>query len=552
MTDPLIFRPQGPPRYPYQIAALKKVVQTRGVCALLMDPGMGKTAVALDYLSMLALKIGHDESRAVRALICSPKAAVDTWVTQAQTFVPENISLWAEVPGGSIKQKAETLANRGAFRWVHSERREPRKRDYADAEKRILNADLSKMLFSRGSRNTSPALIIESINLESLSSRASVGSRTMADLMFDRIQRFAPDVIIVDESHKIKSVSSNVSRLLGRLSSAAPRRLILTGTPMPKGPIDIWAQWRFLQPYAFGRLSDDGWREKSRYQDFKNRYCILGGDFGRQIIGYKNLEELHEIMAENAVVVKKEEAVGLPPLTQVPVPFSLSPREERAYSDMAKKAVALMDEEKVGAANRLIQILRLRQITAGFITHPEQPTVDVGKSKMETISSLVHDTLAGENRVVVFGVFTHEIERLKATLAKTGTEILVITGATPDATRLEYRRIFGDTKTYPQRIVLIAQISTISLSVNELVSASHVVFSSLSQRRDELIQAQDRLHRIGQKLPVTAWFPLAVDSIDETIFKSHLSGTRLEASVMNHIRERNGLKSVADHSRIES
>jgi hypothetical protein len=58
-------------------------------------------------------------------------------------------------------------------------------------------------------------------------------------------------------------------------------------------------------------------------------------------------------------------------------------------------------------------------------------------------------------------------------------------------------------------MILIAQTRTMSLAVNELVTASHAVFGSLSLQRDDMIQARDRLNRIGQTRPVTFWYALA-------------------------------------------
>src|SRR3546814_9415310 len=63
---------------------------------------------------------------------------------------------------------------------------------------------------------------------------------------------------------------------------------------------------------------------------------------------------------------------------------------------------------------------------------------------------------------------------------------------------------------------------TMSLAVNELVTASHAVYASLSERRDDWVQSRDRLHRIGQKRPVTFWNVLVPKSVDEVIYQAHL------------------------------
>src|SRR3546814_18714505 len=62
---------------------------------------------------------------------------------------------------------------------------------------------------------------------------------------------------------------------------------------------------------------------------------------------------------------------------------------------------------------------------------------------------------------------------------------------------------------------------TMSLAVNELVTASHAVYASLSERRDDWVQSRDRLHRIGQKRPVTFWNGRVPKSVDEVIYQAH-------------------------------
>src|SRR5690606_6377691 len=106
-------------------------------------------------------------------------------------------------------------------------------------------------------------------------------------------------------------------------------------------------------------------------------------------------------------------------------------------------------------------------------------------------------------------------------------------GSTPGEDRVRLRKRFGSDDEH--RMVMIAQIKTMSLAVNELVTANHAIFGSLSQQRDDYIQARDRLDRIGQTRPVTFWHVLAPGTVDEVILKSHRERTDLENAVLAHI-----------------
>lgn len=542
------FEPAGPPRFDHQKRGLQKMIETRGVTALLFDPGLGKTATVLDYASLLALKAPSGEAR---VLVVCPLVAVDTWVIQAETFVSNQVDYWAEALGGSLLQRAEALASRGGH--PYSKPLVKRGRLVAGAP-RALHHQHSWAFGARSGRPRpvtisegpgwahppdqprAPRLVIEVINLDTLVSRATMGSGTMADVMIDAIRRYAPDLVVVDESHRIKGAQANASRLLGRVSRFVKRRVILTGTVMPHSPLDVFGQWRFLEPYAFGDKQRDGSFKQATYGGFKNRYGILGGWMGKEIIGYQRLDEMQAIMAKNAAVARKADALDLPPTMDVVIPVELSAGEKQAYADMkGQLATQLSTGALASVPNRLSQMMRLRQITSGHLPDDTGVIHVVGNSKVNTIRSLVNDTLAGEMRVVIFALFIVEIGLLETALATAGTEVLVIQGGTPMEERAVMRKRFGSDE--PTRMVMIAQIKTMSLAVNELVTASHAVFASMSQQRDDWEQAKARLDRTGQTRPVTFHYAIAPNTVDEVILQSHRDRTDLETQMLRHIAD---------------
>lgn len=555
MGTPFIFG--GPTRFRHQRLGLQKLIETGGVCALLFEPGLGKTATMLDYFSLLALKAPAipdpttgEPVQEVRVLVTAPLAAVDTWVLQAETFMSPQVNYWAEALGGSLVQRAHTMASRGGNPFRDSK---PSRNGRLHGP-RALHFDKSIAWGARaegtafgkiGPRqgpnalgNAKPRVVIEVVNLDTFSRRDAYKSGTLADLMLDAVKRFNPHMVVVDESHKIKGGGSNTSRLLGRIGETVARRAILTGTVMPAGPMDVFGQWRFLNPLAFGIRQPDGTVRRATLSSFRERFAEMGGWMGKQIIGYRNLDEMQEVMSLNAVVALKKDCLDLPPLTPIVVPVHLNEREQHAYDAMkGQLAVQLRSGAQALATNRLAQMMRLRQITAGHLPGEdddgESVIEELGDSKVATIASIVNDTLEGEKRVVVFTLFVHETQALAKALAIPGTEVMVIGGGSKGEDRIAKRKRFGST--HPGRIVLIAQVKTLSLAVNELVTAAHVVFASLSQQRDDLVQAIDRLNRMGQQRAMTAWFPLAPKTIDMVIYNSHQTKANLEANVINHI-----------------
>lgn len=528
----------GPKRYAHQRRGLQKMIRTGGITALLYDPGLGKTAVVLDYASILALKSPKGEAR---ILVICPLAAVDTWVMQTSVFASPEVNFWAEALGGSLKQRAEALAARGGFPYKGTRSREKAHPKAVHGDKayawdtRATGRDLPVTRTEGPDGVPGPKMVLEVLNLDTFSRRDTVGSKTMADVMLDAVRRFEPDLVVVDESHKIKSPMGNSSRLLGRISKIVRRRVILTGTVMPAGPLDVFGQWRFLEPYAFGDPARDGSVKAATFGSFKSRYAVLGGWMGREVTGYRNLDEMQRIMSINADVARKEDALDLPPTTDADLQVYLSPSESKAYAEMKEQlATQLNDGSLASVPNRLTQMLRLRQITSGHLPSDGGPVRDLGHSKAKTIASHVNDSLIGEKRIVIFALFTPEIDALTSALSVKGTEVMTITGATPGEDRIAMRKRFGSDD--PQRMVMVAQIKTMSVAVNELVTANHAIFASLSQQRDDLIQARDRLNRIGQERPVTFWYAMVPGTVDEVILDSHRKGTDLETAVLEHIK----------------
>lgn len=587
------FVPGGPARYQHQKRGLQKAITTGGVFALLYDPGTGKTAIVIDYACLLALKSPMGEAR---VLVIAPLAAVDTWVLQVQQFASPQVSYWVEALGGSLLDRAEALASRGGnpYRKRLIRKTVTKVSEVDSATREVVEKEVTRLSTPSSARGghpramhwekswawaassrkpavtpsegpdfadrlaDGPRLIIEVINLDTLQLRTELGSKTMADQFLDAIKRFGPDLVVVDEAHKIKSAGGNASRLLSRITKHVRRRAILTGTVMPHSPLDVFGQWRFLDPYAFGHKDEHGVLKQAVLGDFHKRFAKMGGFYGKEVRGYSRLDEMQLIMARNAVVARKEECLDLPPTQDVIVPVHLGPAEASTYLQMkATMAVQLASGLTATETSVLTQGMRLRQITSGHLpTDDHGPTEVVGRSKVDVIKSLVEDTLTHEKRIVIFAFFSFEIKMLAATLTRPGTEVMVIEGGTPLEDRRLMRARFGSDDV--SRMVMIAQVKTMSVAVNELVTASHAIFASLSQQRDDLIQAKARLDRVGQTRPVTFWLTVAPGTVDEVILKSHQDRTNLEDAMLKHIQQQGfspstlGQRPLAGHTEGDS
>lgn len=97
---------------------------------------------------------------------------------------------------------------------------------------------------------------------------------THRDGIFDALVEYDADLIICDESQRIKNHSAAQSKTLHKLGDKARYKLALSGTPVQNNAVDLYSQYRFLDPAVFG----------SNFFAFRNRYCVMGGYGQHQII----------------------------------------------------------------------------------------------------------------------------------------------------------------------------------------------------------------------------------------------------------------------------
>lgn len=518
----------------HQADAVEFLDSVDGIGALLFDPGVGKTGSTLAWIDAQAQRKGE-----FRVLVVAPLTAADTWVLQPPMFMDSQVK--ARMLQGPTKDILAMIERASTWGGV------PNTKISTD-HKGTVNAALS------GHRVT-----ILSMSAGAVSNFCR--GRTDTVKMLRSIRKYKPDLIVVDESHIIKSATANISKAMYQIGQLAKHRIILTGTVTPLSPLDVYGQWRFLAPWTFSDQHGQSFTETpltmTREQQasirpwpfgrFKDRYAIAGGYQGKGISGMNPLtiSELHDRVAERSMVVKKEDALDLPPVTDVDVHVTLSPAEAKAYQEMAHDLAAQMaDGSLLEAPNALAKLMKLRQIAAGFgIDSTTEQLHVIGDSLRKAVREVCETTLAGENRIVVFAYFRSECKMLAELLAKDkSARVEIITGETTPKDRLAIRQRFGDVSGNPERMILVAQARTMSISVNELVTAQNAIFASLSERRDDWVQARGRLDRNGQQgQHVTFWNVFTPGLIGEIMRDRHMDRGDLEKALLNHV------KSVAAH-----
>jgi hypothetical protein len=170
------------------------------------------------------------------------------------------------------------------------------------------------------------------------------------------------DLAICDESHRGKAPGGKFSFFLRALANVVPRRLALTGTPMPHSPFDIYSQFRFLDRSIYG----------NSFSHFKTRYAEMGGFGDYEVKNWRHMDEFSRKFHQITVEVKAKDAFDLPDEINTTRSAILEPSARKTYQSMEKLFWAEVKTGEITASNALVKLLHLQQITSGVILLPKE------------------------------------------------------------------------------------------------------------------------------------------------------------------------------------
>lgn len=308
------------------------------------------------------------------------------------------------------------------------------------------------------------------------------------------------DIVILDESQKVKSATGRASKYVGSLRKSAGFRLCLSGTPMPHSPGDLFGQFRFLDPGVFGLA----------WTRFRQRYAVCGNPaIPQQITAWANQDELGELASLLMLRITRDEAaLGLPDALHVEVPVSLGAKARKVYGELERESIAEVASGTITAANALVRLLRLRQVTSGVVGTDEKTTEVIDTAKREALSDLL-DGLPTKEPVVVFCQFKSDLAAVREVCEAQGRRCGEVSGNRKDLT---------DRATFPESLdVLAVQWQSGGVGI-DLTRACHAVLYSPTYGGGEYEQGLARIHRPGQHRPCTYHHLIAEGTVDRAVY----------------------------------
>jgi len=338
--------------------------------------------------------------------------------------------------------------------------------------------------------------------------------------------RWSPDLVILDESQKVKNVKAKRSKVCHRLGNRAQYRMILTGTPDPNSPLDYFSQYKFLDPTIFGK----------NYTRFQKHYAKWGGYGNYQVVRYKNQKELSKKVHSVAYRITLDEAVDLPEEIMQSRYCELEPQTRRLYDKIDKKGIIdFLGGEPSLAELQITALGKAQQIAGGFLKRDDGTVVHVGNEKLNAVEEFLED-YPKDKKVVIFARYKEEVKALSKLMKSMGRTSEIIWGGTKGKDRDVIRRKFQSEK---DPAVLILQLQTGGLGIT-LTAASLGLFYSVGFSREDYDQAKRRLRRIGQKEKVTLVHFIAKDTYDEDVYMSIKYKESLSKLILDRMIKRGG------------
>ena len=319
------------------------------------------------------------------------------------------------------------------------------------------------------------------------------------------IERWRPECLVVDESSKAKDPFGAFSKWLGRMAPLFRQRIALTGTPMSHSPLDIFAQYRFLDSRIFGHS----------FVRFRARYGVMGGWQGKQVVAYQNTDELAERFRSCAYECAAD-LISLPETVDTTRTVQLGQRAALLYKQVARDFWASVEAGEVTASNALTRMLRLQQITGGAVgldlgecERPQDRRVErIDTAKQDGLQSVLEDLPSGEP-VVVFARFTADLDAIHAAAKAAGFSSAELSGRRSDLEAWQ-----GGSAD-----VLAVQVQAGGFGV-DLTRARVCVYYSVSYSLGEYLQSRKRTHRPGQTRSVLYVHLVAEGTIDEQVYRA--------------------------------
>ena len=302
------------------------------------------------------------------------------------------------------------------------------------------------------------------------------------------------DMIVVDECHKCKNSQSQQGKNLLKLKTAK-HRIGLSGTLLVNKPLDCYVPLKWIGV------------ENCPGKNFEYYYCNYGGPFGHDLLGYKNMNVLKDIIEANSLRRTKD-LLDLPEKNIIHEFVDMESTQANFYSDVADGIASQVDKVQLNTTSILAMTSRLRQATScpSYLT-----TEDIPSAKVDRAIDLIEQIIDSGSKVVVYSMFKETLNVLNEKIAY--RKPLLCTGDVKDSIIIDNINNF---QTNDDCKIMLATCQKMGTGIT-LTAATYAIFIDCPWTQADCLQCEDRIHRIGSKEPVFIYYLWTTGTIDEKV-----------------------------------
>jgi SNF2 family DNA or RNA helicase len=328
------------------------------------------------------------------------------------------------------------------------------------------------------------------------------------------------DLVIADEVTLVKGYGTLRTKAVTILCDRTPYTLFMSGTPISNNPSDIFNVYRALDGgKTFGKNFF-----AARNKFFEN----IGYAFPKWVLREELKGELQRRMYSIAVRVRKDDCLDLPPKIFSPRFCYMTDEQRVYYIPFAQDLIKTLEVEegKIRIRNALSKIIKLSQITSGFIYTDDQTHFLRSNPKMDVVEQVIKEN-PGE-KIIIYCYWQADVKILYERLRDLGCAVGTLHGATPSSERGKVTDAFqkGDLQ------ILVANITCGGYGLT-LTASSTIIYYNLSFKVIDFLQSQDRIHRHGQAKTCLYIPILTRGTIDEYIYETIVKNTAIAQNIVD-------------------
>lgn len=467
--------------YQHQIDFLKYAKNRAGRGFILSDEqGCGKTLEVMNYALYMRKVYGYRHC----LIITCVNSAKYSWQADIETHT--NGAEQAYILGTRLKRNGQIKFN-------------------TTSEDKVQDLKTNRM-YGDVSDQELPYFLIT--NIESL--RTKFGKHyTLVEEIINMVEHNELQMIAIDEVHKNMSPKSTQGKLILEIKKKTGNSIEwipMTGTPIVNKPTDVYTPLKLVNGHSI-----------KNYWLWQQQFCVFGGYGGHEIMAYKNIPFLKEMLQKNMIRRLKKDVLDLPPKIYYTEYVENTPIQQKLYYDIQCDMLE-HEDEILESMNPLTQMLRLRQVNGCPELIDNTIQVDDAylnkNAKLARLIELVDEIVERGEKVVIFSNWVNTLKPVYRFIsAKYKTTCF--TGSMSEADREKHKRVFLNNPNYK---VMLGTIGALGVN-HTLTVANNVIFIDEPWTPSDKVQAEDRCFVAGTKIATpNGYIPIEKLSIDDKVY----------------------------------